>query len=304
LERPDLPFIFPLVLGMQSKAYMAATEALVPIDGEQRDEATIYTDLAQACGVNLFDSWPLQGVLNLLRRSNRLFNGSQKGVPQRFLLDQMLRRSGNGTFTQMLAYGAGKQREAAQPGTFLGKRLTTEDGKLHLVTERLTEEAQQLHDKFAGEQALQASGQFRLISKRAHSTHNSWTQNIEELTNGKMGQSNYLYLHEDDAERIGLKEWEIADIRSDTGVIRLPVKLLNELMPGTVAVPHGWGHQQAKGLSVASQIAGANVNILVSDGPDHVEKISGMAHMTGIPVSITPAAGPLDPTSWSGIGAT
>ncbi|MGB1581532.1 MAG: molybdopterin-dependent oxidoreductase, partial [Nevskiales bacterium] len=56
LERADLPFVFPLFLGMQSKPYVSATDALVEPQGEQRDEATIYTDLATACGVSLFGS--------------------------------------------------------------------------------------------------------------------------------------------------------------------------------------------------------------------------------------------------------
>ena len=90
-----------------------------------------------------------------------------------------------------------------------------------------------------------------------------------------------------------------AVVRTDA-TIRLPVKLLEDLMPGTVSVPHGWGHQRARGLSVASELAGANVNLLASDGPDSVEPLSGMAHLTGIPVQVAPAGGDVDRGSWSG----
>jgi formate dehydrogenase len=76
--------------------------------------------------------------------------------------------------------------------------------------------------------------------------------------------------------------------------------LLDELMPGTVSVPHGWGHQHARGLAVASRLAGANVNLLASDGPDSVEPLSGMAHLSGIPVTLRSAAGPVNRQSWSG----
>ena len=48
-ERPDLPFVFPLMLGLQSRPYLRR-RAAVPPRGEQRDEATIYTQLARACG--------------------------------------------------------------------------------------------------------------------------------------------------------------------------------------------------------------------------------------------------------------
>ena len=72
-------------------------------------------------------------------------------------------------------------------------------------------------------------------------------------------------------------------------------------MPGVCALPHGWGHQHATGLSVASATTGVNVNLLAASGPQSVDPMSGMSHLTGIPVEIAPAAGPLAGTSWSGI---
>ena len=119
-----------------------------------------------------------------------------------------------------------------------------------------------------------------------------------------MGQTNYLYMNPEDAINKQLSEYDIADIHSKTATIRLPVKFLPELMIGTVAVPHGWGHQQANGLSVANKLSGANINILAADGPDNIEPLSGMVHLTGIPVQISAAAGPIDSTSWSGISET
>jgi hypothetical protein len=74
-------------------------------------------------------------------------------------------------------------------------------------------------------------------------------------------------------------------------------------MRGTVALPHGWGHQSATGLSVARKLGGVNVNILAADGPDNVEPLSGMAQLTGIRVQVTPAAAAVDSSSWSGIAA-
>jgi hypothetical protein len=72
-------------------------------------------------------------------------------------------------------------------------------------------------------------------------------------------------------------------------------------LQGTVVLPHGWGHQHATGLSVASRTSGVNVNLLAADGPDEIERVSGMAHLTGIPVEVSPAAGPHAEDSWSGI---
>ena len=81
--------------------------------------------------------------------------------------------------------------------------------------------------------------------------------------------------------------------------VRLPLKFLADLMPGTVAMPHGWGHQSSR-QGVAGQTKGVNVNILAADGPDRIEKTSGMVHLTGIPVEVKAAAGP-QAHSWSGM---
>ena len=301
LQRPDLPFVFPLFLGMQSIPYLAATDALVEPEAEQRDEASIYTDLATACGVGLFGSRATQWGLRALKGIKRLRSPrAQPGLPQRFILDQILRRSGNGSFSEMLKHVAGKPVPQVEPGSFLGKRLTTDDGMVHLAPPDFVAAAAGLEQRYTEHLAGTDDGVMRLISKRAHSTHNSWTQNIAELTNGEANQTNYIFIHPLDGARLGLGDGDIADIQSATAIIRLPVRLLAELMPGTVSVPHGWGHQHARGLSVASQLGGANVNLLASDGPDSVEPLSGMSHLSGIPVKVRAAAGPVDRQSWSG----
>jgi formate dehydrogenase len=301
LQRPDLPFVFPLFLGMQSIPYLAATDTLVEPEGEQRDEASIYTDLATAAGVGLFGSKAVQWSLRALKAINRLRHPrAQPGLPQRFILDQMLRRSGHGSFRELLRHTEGQPRDQVAPGTFLGKRPTTDDGLVHLAPAEFIAGTAGLEQRFSELETGAGEGVFRLISKRAHSTHNSWTQNIDELTNGEHNQTNHVYVHPADAERLGLGEGDVADIQSATGTIRLPVRLLAELMPGTVSVPHGWGHQHARGLAVASQLAGANVNLLASDGPASVEQLSGMSHLSGIPVRLRSAEGPVNRHSWSG----
>ena len=62
--------------------------------------------------------------------------------------------------------------------------------------------------------------------------------------------------------------------------------------------------QQRRGLLMQIEpkmtLTGANVNILASDGPDSVEKLSGMSHLSGIAVTVQSAAGPVNRQSWSG----
>lgn len=299
LQRPDLPFIFPLMLGLQTKPYLQATRTVVPPDGEQRDEATIYLDLARACGKPLFGSRVVQRALEMAKAVySRRHPGSQPAIPQEALLSLLLRATGQGSFKSLLSHEHGRLRPVHAQRDFLGSRVTTPDGKVHLAPAALVDAARGLDAAFESESGR--AGQLKLISKRHVKTHNSWTHNHEDFVTGD-GGTNYLYVHPDDAAELGLADGSLADVTSATATVRVPVQLLSDLTRGTVALPHGWGHQMAKGLSVASRTRGVNVNVLAADGPDRIERLSGMAHLTGIPVDVRPAAGPQDPTSWSGL---
>ncbi|MFO7562353.1 MAG: molybdopterin-dependent oxidoreductase [Enhygromyxa sp.] len=298
MQRPDLPFLFPLLLGLQSRPYLQATREVVPPQGEQRDEATIYVDLCRAAGVNLFDSRVAQRLLEFgKRRYSRRHPDRQPAIPQEFLLDTILRLSGHGRFAQLLAHPHGRAREPHRADDFLGKRVVTPDGKLDLAPAVLRSEAAKLEAHF--EQERRDARRLKLITKRHVTSHNSWTHNHERLI---PVDQNHLYLHPDDAARLGLEDGALADVRTETATLRVAVKLLADLMPGTVALPHGWGHQHARGLSVAGKTSGVNVNLLAADGPQRLERVSGMAHLTGFCVDVSPAAGARDPSSWSGIG--
>lgn len=224
------------------------------------------------------------------------------GLPQKFILDLILRLSKQGSFKALVAKPEGVSNQGAQANDFLGKRPLWDDRKVRLAPKLLMTEAKKLDQVFSNELEQKQSQQLRLISKRVHSTHNSWTQNITELTQSKKHQTNYLYMHPDDAANLGLVEDKLVDVESKAGQVRLPLKFSKDLKQGAVAMQHGWGHQHAVGLSVASKLQGVNVNLLASDGPTEIESVSGMAHLSGIPVSVSPARGKVNPQSWSGLG--
>jgi len=298
-QRPDLPFVFPLMLGLQSKPYLQATRAIIPPKGEQRDEATIYVDIAKASGINLWGSAVAQRSMELAKGLSSIGKGDkQPSLPQELLLSGLLRATKQGSFKKLLKEKHGRLRPEHEPGSFLGKRIIHEDGKMHLAPEVLLEQTQKLESDFELERATRHK--LKLITKRAITTHNSWTHNIEDFVSGERS-TNHLYMHPDDAARVGIEDGNLADVSSETNTVRVPVKLLSDLMPGTVALPHGWGHQDSK-MGVASKTTGVNVNLLAADGPDKLERVSGMAHLTGILVDVRLAAGALNPNHWSGIG--
>jgi len=78
-------------------------------------------------------------------------------------------------------------------------------------------------------------------------------------------------------------------VSSRVGSLVAPVEVNDDLMPGVVSLPHGWGHDvEATRLSVAKAHPGVNTNVLTDDRAYDVA--SGTAVLFGTPVSIEPAA--------------
>jgi formate dehydrogenase len=296
IERSDLPFAFPLLMGMQSRPYLQATRPVIEAEGEPRDEATIYLDLARACGAPLFGSRVAQRLLESWTAWHS--RAGRRSLPQEALMSLILRLTGNGGFGKLHREIHGRALPAHRAGSYLGERIVSDDGRVDLAPTPLLEQAQKLEADFAAERA--AATQLKLITRRHVKTHNSWTHNDPEFVAGPL-HTNYLYMHSADAAAVGVAEGDVADVTSKTATVRVPVRLLDDLLPGTVALPHGWGHQAATGLSVASKTTGVNVNLLADDGPESVERVSGMSRLTGLAVEVRPASGPQDPGSWSGL---
>jgi len=63
----------------------------------------------------------------------------------------------------------------------------------------------------------------------------------------------------------------------------------DDMMRGSAALPHGWGHQAADGLKLAQRSPGVNVNVLTPLGVEAADSLSGMSHVTGIVVNVRPA---------------
>ena len=56
------------------------------------------------------------------------------------------------------------------------------------------------------------------------------------------GRTHAARVHPDDAERLGVADGERCRISSPHGSIEIDAMLTDEVKPGTIAVPHGWGH--------------------------------------------------------------
>jgi anaerobic selenocysteine-containing dehydrogenase len=102
------------------------------------------------------------------------------------------------------------------------------------------------------------------------------------------GRTHALRVHPDDAAAHGLEDGGEVRLASKSGAVTVPVKVTDEMTPGTVALPHGWGHRG--GWKLANSNAGINFNLLASGDPGDLERLAGMAFLNGIPVRLEPVA--------------
>jgi anaerobic selenocysteine-containing dehydrogenase len=163
----------------------------------------------------------------------------------------------------------------------LGELLLTPSGKVELAPEHITADLPRLAARLDREEPALV-----LVSRRHLRSNNSWMHNVAPLVTGKDRCT--LLVHPDDASRFGLRDGGRARVASKAGSIQVPVEVTDEMMPGVVSLPHGWGHdKQGAQLGVAARHAGACNNVLAPG--ELVDVPSGNAVVNGIPVEVAPA---------------
>jgi formate dehydrogenase len=164
----------------------------------------------------------------------------------------------------------------------LPDRLRTPGRRVRLAPPEIRAEVERLESANGDDPAFP----LRLIGLRELRSHNSWMHNSPLLMRG--GRVQALRIHPDDATAYGLEDGAAARLASKDGALTVPVKVTDELTPGTVALPHGWGHRG--GWQMANSHGGVNVNLLAGGSPEDLEPLAGMAFLNGIPVAVSPAA--------------
>lgn len=125
-----------------------------------------------------------------------------------------------------------------------------------------------------------------LVGRRQMRNMNSWLHNLPALAKGPNRCT--LLIHPQDARRIGLESGKPACVRSRVGEIEVECQISDEMMPGVVSLPHGFGHRvPGVRLSVAQQRQpGACSNFLTDE--TILDVPSGTHVANGIPVEIRP----------------
>jgi len=181
------------------------------------------------------------------------------------------------TLERMRAQPHGIDKGALQ--SRLPQVLTTPGKRIDLAPRHITADLDRLEARLG-----RAESPLVLVSRRHIRSNNSWMHNLEGLMTGRDRCT--LLVHPEDARRAGLEDGQTARVASDAGSLEVPVEVSDEMMPGVVCLPHGWGHDRpGTRLSVAARHAGVCNNVLAPG--TFVDVPSGNAAVNGIPVEIS-----------------
>ncbi|WP_439134032.1 molybdopterin-dependent oxidoreductase [Pseudomaricurvus sp.] len=158
--------------------------------------------------------------------------------------------------------------------------LFTADQKINMMPEPFLQDLERLKD-FANN--FETEPKLKLIGRRDLRTNNSWMHNSQRLVKGKDRCG--LFVHPVDAEALKLENGSKAKISSRVGQLNVVVEVTDTVMPGSVCLPHGWGHDlEGVQLRVAQTNPGINSNDLSDE--QLVDQLSGNAALNGIPVEV------------------
>jgi len=179
----------------------------------------------------------------------------------------------------LLANPHGVDYGALQPR--LPEALRTRSGMIELAPDELMADVARLD---ASIDAL-SERELVLVGRRHLRSNNSWMHNIEVLVKGKPRCT--LHVHPTDAERLGIGDGHRARVESRVGSVDAVVEVTEDIRPGVVSLPHGWGHGvPGTRLRVAAERAGVNSNVLTDDRA--IDPLSGTSVLNGIPVTVVP----------------
>lgn len=199
--------------------------------------------------------------------------------PER-LLDAALRNGPYGlTLAEVKATPGGVDLGPLAPR--LPELLRTPDGRIQLAPPALLGDLQRATDALH-----EPAPALQIIGRRDVRSNNSWMHNLPLLAKGPMRCT--VLVHPADASRLGLQDGTMAQLRNGEHSIEAQVEISEDMMPGVVSLPHGWGHDlPGTQLGLAAQRPGVNLNALFDE--TRRDPLSGNAVLNGVAVQLSPA---------------
>lgn len=242
-------------------------EAVLPKPEGMLDDWEIFVGLARAyaalVGVELKPTMPPQRIIDMGLRFGPYGEASERKLD----------------LARLREHPHGLDLGPLRPN--LAQRLKTPDRSVCAAPQLFLTDLR----RFAGS-AAPAAEQLLLIGRRHVRSNNSWMHNYHRLVKGK--PRHQLLMHPQDLERRGLADGQRVRVSSRVGSVEVQVAASDEVMPGVVSLPHGWGHARpGVQLSIAREQGGASVNDLTDER--YLDSVSGNAALNGVPVEVEAA---------------
>lgn len=194
-----------------------------------------------------------------------------------FLIANLLRFRSPVRLTDLRKSPAGVDLGPLQGGLFPA-RLMTRGKRVDAAQPLVLEDLGRLRS-----QTPPAEGELQLIGRRHKQDCNSWMHNSERLTKGR--ERHQLLVNPADLDVRGLASGDVVTVTSRVGAVEVEALASDDMMPGVVSLPHGYGHQRdGVRLGRATQVAGVSINDLTD--PERLD-VSGNAAFSGLPVTLS-----------------
>jgi anaerobic selenocysteine-containing dehydrogenase len=170
------------------------------------------------------------------------------------------------------------------------ERLRTSDKRIDLAPEVLVKDVERVKAKFDNA-SLPSNGNLLLIGRRQLRSNNSWMHNSQRLVKGKTACT--ILMHPADAAHRDLRQGQNVSVRSRVGSVEVPIEISDEMMPGVVSIPHGWGHDRVGvQMEVAQQHAGGSINNVTDNLA--IDALCGTAAFNGTWVQVVAGSSSTD----------
>ena len=250
-----------------------------------------YTPAVFAKGRDQRHDWQIYGALTsrLMDRlgtklsfKDRLVAKARMAMSPALLLTGLLATGRKTTMLQLRAHPEGVDLGQLRPT--LPERLQTKNKRIDLTPELVVADLSRLRETLA-DGSPTTPDQLLLIGRRHKQDCNSWLHNTPRLTKGK--PRHHLLMHPDDLAARGITDGGRVVVSSRVGSVEVEATGVDDMMPGVVSLPHGYGHQVAGTRTAhASTVAGVSINDLTD--PERLD-VSGNAALNGTPVTVLPA---------------
>ncbi len=143
------------------------------------------------------------------------------------------------------------------------------------------------HDVTEGEIArllaepARSHGMLLMFGRRKLGSLNSWMHNVDRLVRSEVPS---LLMHPADAKARGLSNGQTVRVSTPTGSLEVLLEVTEEVVPGSVCYPHGFGHKG--GWQRANALPGVNINAIASSRPEDWEQVSGNVLVDGFQVTV------------------